>query len=158
MATKTRTTTDAVEILKQDHREVLELFRKFSETGDGAIKTRQRLAEQIFQELELHTRAEEEIFYPAVRQSADQEGEELLDEAEEEHHVVDLIIAELKQMDPTHEHYAAKMTVLCENVQHHIQEEEEEMLPDAKKRIGDQMETLGQQILEMKKQGMVSTQ
>lgn len=151
MATKTQSKTDAVEILKQDHEKVKALFRKFSETGDGALKTRQRLAEQIFEELELHTRAEEEIFYPAVRKATDEEGEELLDEAEEEHHVVDLIIAELKQMDPGDEHYAAKMTVLCENVEHHIQEEEEEMLPDAEKRIGDQMETLGQQILEMKK-------
>lgn len=151
MATKTQATTDAVEILKQDHREVLELFRKFAETGDGAIKTRQRLADQIFRELELHTRAEEEIFYPAVRQAADQEGQELLDEAEEEHHVVDLIIAELKQMDPSQEHYAAKMTVLCENVQHHIQEEEEEMLPDAERRLGDRMEQLGSRILELKK-------
>jgi len=151
MATKAQTKTDAVEILKQDHTKVKELFRKFSETGDGALKTRQRLAEQIFDELELHTRVEEEIFYPAVRKAADDEGAELLDEAEEEHHVVDLIIAELKQIDPSHEHYAAKMTVLCENVEHHIKEEEEEMLPDAEKRIGDQMETLGQQILEMKK-------
>jgi hypothetical protein len=152
MATKTQATTDAVEILKRDHREVLELFRKFGETGDGAIKTRQRLADQVFRELELHTRAEEEIFYPAVRQAADEEGLELLDEAEEEHHVVDLIIAELKQMDPSHEHYAAKMTVLCENVQHHIQEEEEEMLPDAERRLGDRMEQLGSRILELKKQ------
>jgi len=151
MATKTQTRTDAVQILKQDHEKVKSLFRKFSETGDGALKTRQRLAEQIFEELALHTRVEEEIFYPAVRKATDEEGAELLDEAEEEHHVVDLIIAELKQMDPSHEHYAAKMTVLCENVEHHIKEEEDEMLPDAQKRIGDLMETLGQQILEMKR-------
>jgi lysyl-tRNA synthetase class II len=150
MATKTRTTTDAVELLKQDHEKVKGLFRKFSETGDGAIKTRQRIADQIFEELAIHTRVEEEIFYPAVRKATDEEGIELLDEAEEEHHVVDLIIAELKQMDPSHDHYAAKMTVLCENVEHHIKEEEEEMLPDAEKRIKDQLETLGQRILDMK--------
>ena len=154
MATKTQAATDAVQILKQDHRAVKELFKKFSETGDGAIKTRAKIAEQIFHELEIHTKAEEEIFYPAVRKVADQEGEELLDEAYEEHHVVDLLIAELKAMTPDDACYKAKMTVLCENVEHHIEEEEEEMLPDAQKKLDSAcMKELGEQILAMKEQG-----
>ncbi|MCC2672047.1 MAG: hypothetical protein K0Q72_4519 [Armatimonadetes bacterium] len=153
MATKTQTTTDAVQILKKDHRAVEDLFKQFAETGDGAIKTRAKLAEQIFHELEVHTKAEEEIFYPAVRKVADDEGSELLDEAYEEHHVVDLLIAELRAMTPEDPCYRAKMTVLCENVQHHIEEEEEEMLPDAQKRLDSaRMKELGEQILQFKSQ------
>jgi hemerythrin superfamily protein len=158
MATQTRTaesgtgSMDAIAMLEADHRKVKELFREFSEAGERAHKTKQRIAERIFQELEVHSRLEEEVFYPAVRAATDKEGEELVVEGIEEHHVVDLLIEELKGMNPEDEHYTAKMTVLCENVQHHIQEEEEEMLPDARRRLGDQMETLGQEMQVMRRQ------
>ena len=152
MATQTGQKTDAIEMLKTDHRKVLDLFRQFSEAGERAHKTKQKLADQIFQELEVHSKLEEEIFYPAVRAVADQEQEELVDEGLEEHHVVDLLIQELRGMTPEDDNYDAKMTVLCENVEHHIQEEEGEMLPDARKKLGDQTEQLAQEMSVLKKQ------
>ncbi len=152
MPTKTQEKTDAIQMLQHDHRTVLDLFKQFSELGDRAVKSKEKIAAQIFRELEVHSRLEEEIFYPAVRAVTDQEGEELVDEGVEEHHVVDLLIAELKQMSPEDGNYDAKMTVLCENVQHHIEEEETEMLPDARKRLGEQLETLGMEMTTFRRQ------
>lgn len=100
----------------------------------------------------MHTQLEEEVFYPAVRAVADQEGEELVEESLEEHHVVDVLIEELKRMSPEDERYDAKMTVLCENVEHHIQEEEEEMLPDALRKLRGQVEALGQEMQVVRRQ------
>jgi hemerythrin superfamily protein len=153
MATQTKAqTADAVQMLKADHDKVLGLFKQFSEAGDRAFKTKQELAEKIFRELEVHSQLEEEVFYPAVREQASKEGEELVEESLEEHHVVDVLIAELKQMSPEDERYDAKMTVLCENVEHHIEEEEKEMFPDARKRLGGEIEALGEQMAARKKQ------
>lgn len=153
MATGTKMETlDAAEMLLADHKRVKDLFRQYSEAGERAYKSKQRLAEQIFRELEIHTQLEEEVFYPAVRAVADKEGEELIAESHEEHHVVDLLIAELKALSPEDEVYDAKMTVLCENVDHHIQEEEKEMLPDARKRLRNQLDSLGQEMQVLKKQ------
>ena len=153
MATETKQQTmNPVEMLTQDHDRVKDLFRQFKEAGDKAYKTKQNLAEKIFMELEIHSALEEEMFYPALQAKTDKEGTELVSEGIEEHHVVDLIIAELKAMDPTHEQYDAKMTVLCENVQHHIEEEEEEMFVDARKQLGgDELESLGTAMSERKK-------
>ncbi len=157
MATKTNTrTTDAVEILIADHRKVQDLFKQFSQAGDRAYQTKQKLAEQIFHELEIHSALEEEIFYPAARQAAEAEVGEIVAEGIEEHHVVDLLIEELRGMDPHHEQYDAKMTVLCENVQHHIEEEEEEMLPGAKRKLGDRVNELGQQMQQRRQKLMAS--
>jgi hemerythrin superfamily protein len=150
MAAATQQTQDAVAMLKSDHAKVKGLFRQFSEAGEQAFKTKERLAEQIFQELEVHSKLEEQVFYPAVRADGDPEAGELVDEGLEEHHVVDLLIAELKGMSAEDERYDAKMTVLCENVEHHIEEEEKEMLPDAQRKLGDRTEALGRQMAELK--------
>jgi hemerythrin-like domain-containing protein len=152
MATKTHTKSDAIEMLKADHDKVKELFRKYAELGDSAHKTKQRIAEQVFQELEIHSKLEEQIFYPAVRETGDPEGEDLVLEGVEEHHVVDVLIQELKGLTPEDEQFDAKFKVLCENVEHHIEEEEGEMLPIARKRLGDETETLAQEMMALKQQ------
>src|SRR5581483_8243711 len=99
---------DAIELLKADHKKVKGLFREFEQAGERAHKTKQRIAEQVFQELEVHSRIEEEIFYPAVKERRVAEGDELVAESIEEHHVVDVLIKELKALDPEHEQYEAK--------------------------------------------------
>jgi iron-sulfur cluster repair protein YtfE (RIC family) len=145
-------TMDAVSLLKADHQKVKGLFREYSELGERAIKTKQKLAEQIWQELEVHSQLEEQIFYPAAREAAEEQVGEVVAEGLEEHHVVDVLIQELKGLSPEDEPFDAKMKVLCENVEHHIEEEETEMLPQAGRKLGDRLESLGQQMMELKKQ------
>jgi hypothetical protein len=146
MATKT---LDAIHMLKEDHVKVKDLFEDFESTED--VKERKDIAEKAIQELEIHTMLEEEIFYPAVREAT--EEEDLMNEAEEEHHVAKVLIEELKKMEASSEHFPAKFMVLAENVRHHIKEEESEMLPKAKKSDAD-MEELGQLMMQRKQQLM----
>lgn len=143
---------DAITLLKDDHKKVKELFRQFERARSADRK--KQIAEEVFQELEVHSAIEEEIFYPAVRQKADEEGQEIVAEGIEEHHVVDVLIKELKSLPEVNEQFEAKFTVLIENVEHHIEEEEKEMLPDAKKTLGDDIEMLGDQLAERKQQLM----
>lgn len=116
------------ELLKKDHRKVKELFEEF-EAAKTSVRKKE-IVEQTINELKVHTQVEEELFYPAARKV--RSLSDLLDEAAEEHHVVDLLIAELQTMEPDDERYDAKYTVLAENVKHHIREEEGEMFPKSK--------------------------
>ena len=142
---------DAVQMLKDDHDKVKGLFKKF-EKAEG--REQKQIAEQVFQELEVHSKLEEEIFYPAVKRKADEEGKETVAEAVEEHHVVDVLINELKAMSSINEQYKAKFTVLQENVEHHVEEEEGEMFPDAKKLLGEDIEKLGDRMDKRKQELM----
>jgi hypothetical protein len=123
---------------------VKELFRQFEKARSADRK--KKIAEEAMHELDVHAEIEEEIFYPAAKAKADQEGKELVAEAVEEHHVVKMLIGELQAMSEVNEQYEAKFTVLIENVEHHIEEEEKEMLPDAKKALGDDIDMLGDQM------------
>ena len=138
----------ATDLLKKQHRQVEKLFKEVEKTEDP--KQRRKLMEQITADLKMHTQIEEEIFYPAVREVGTAKAEEMIDEAFEEHHVVDLVLAELPQVDPEDERFAAKMTVLSELVKHHVEEEEEEMFPMAEKKLGtERVKELGQQMEQM---------
>ena len=119
---------DALQLLRDDNRHVKDLFKQFEDADDS--RTKGRLVAEALTALEIHAKLEEEIFYPAVRKEADA-GPARMDEAEEEHHVVKLLIGELRRMKPGAARYDAKFTVLAENVKHHIDEEESEMLPKA---------------------------
>jgi hemerythrin superfamily protein len=143
------TKNDAVKMLKADHKKVKALFDEFEDTED--VQERQRIAQTAIQELTIHAELEEEIFYPTVRQAMDEDETEIMNEAEEEHHVAKLLIEELKGMDPSDDKFAAKFTVLAENVRHHIKEEEGEMLPKAQKTDVD-MQELGQQMMTRKEE------
>ena len=143
---------DAIKLLKDDHQKVKKLFREYEELGDRAHKSKQRIAEQVFLELEVHSQLEEEIFYPAVQATADKEGKELVAEGIEEHHVVDVLINELKALSPEDEQFDAKFKVLTENVEHHIEEEEGEMLPDAEKTLGKETERLAERMIQRKRE------
>jgi hemerythrin superfamily protein len=142
----------ATDLLKKQHRQVEKLFKEVEKTEDP--KQRRKLMEQIAADLKMHTQIEEEIFYPAVREVGTAKAEEMIDEAFEEHHVVDLVLAELPQVDPEDERFAAKMTVLSELVKHHVEEEEEEMFPMAEKKLGaERIKELGQQLEQMAGRG-----
>jgi hypothetical protein len=119
---------DALQLLRTDHDRVKELFKRFENSDD--MDEKRRIAEQAIMELDIHAAIEEEIFYPAVQEKTD-DTDEILNEAEEEHHVAHLLIDELRSMRKGAKNFEAKFTVLAENVKHHIQEEESEMLPKA---------------------------
>ena len=138
----------ATDLLKKQHKNVKALFKKVEETEDG--RRRRQLMDEIANELKMHTKLEEEIFYPAVREIGTSKAEEMVDESYEEHHVVDLVLAELPNVDPEDERFAAKMTVLSELVEHHAEEEEEEMFPLAEKKLGkERLQELGERMEQM---------
>ena len=138
----------ATDLLKKQHKSVKALFKKVEETEDG--RRRRQLMDEISNELKIHTQSEEEIFYPAVREIGSSKAEEMVDESYEEHHVVDLVLAELPNVDPEDERFAAKMTVLSELVEHHAEEEEDEMFPMAEKKLGkERLQQLGEQMEQM---------
>ena len=126
---------DALSLLTADHNRVRGLFTRFQaaeEDHDTALMA--QLAEKILTELEVHTTIEEELFYPAVK-DAGEELKEIVDEGVEEHHVADTLMAEIKGLGPDEDAFAAKMKVLIENVEHHVEEEEQEMFPQTRKAL-----------------------
>jgi hemerythrin superfamily protein len=121
------TTNPALALLKKDHDTVEDLFDKFEKAEGRPAK--KKIVNQALEELKVHAAIEEELFYPAVRKPV---GKDIMNEADEEHHVAKVLIAELESMDGREDHYDAKFTVLAENVRHHIKEEENEAFPKAK--------------------------
>ncbi len=142
---------DAIRVLTDDHRDVEELFVRFEKTGEGAHKRRSDLVARITEALSIHASIEEEIFYPAARRSVAAAGDGVL-EALEEHHLVKLTLAELEAMDPGHERYGAKVTVLIENVRHHVKEEEGELFPTVRRALDPgQLRELGTELAAAKR-------
>jgi len=132
---------DAIQLLKADHREVEKLFGQFEKAKDEDRK--QALADKICLELKVHTQIEEEIFYPAGREYLD--DEEMIDEAVVEHAAAKDLIAEIEGMQPSDDLYDAKVTVLQEQIEHHVEEEEKELFPKLKKTDMD-MKAVGAQL------------
>jgi hemerythrin superfamily protein len=126
---------DAITLLKDDHRSVERLFKSFEQAGPKALKTKGRLVEGMVRELTVHASIEEQIFYPRVRQDAQDLDADVL-EALEEHHVVKWLISELDGLDPSAERFEAKVTVLIESVRHHVKEEEGSLFPAVRKAFG----------------------
>jgi hemerythrin superfamily protein len=147
---------DAIEMLKADHKKVKALFRQYEAAGDRAYQKKKSIAEEVFTEITVHSALEEELFYPAVKAETDKQGQELVAESVEEHHVVAMLIEELKALEPKDERYDAKFAVLMENVEHHIEEEEDELFLEAEDVIGDAIEDLGAQMKARKDQLMAS--
>jgi hemerythrin superfamily protein len=123
---------DAIAMLMADHRKVKKLFADFKKLkDDGSSEDKREIVEKICNELKIHTAIEEEIFYPAVRQSID--DSDLMDEALVEHSGAKELIAQLEDVDPDEDLYDAKVVVLSEQIAHHVEEEEGTMFPKAKK-------------------------
>jgi hemerythrin superfamily protein len=125
---------DAISLLKDDHRTVERLFKRFEKTGDRALVDRRRIVNEIIRELSIHAELEETIFYPAVREAVPPTGDMVL-ESLEEHHVVKWLLSELDGMAPDAERFEAKVTVLMENVRHHVEEEESDLFPKVRRAL-----------------------
>lgn len=145
---------DIINALKDDHDALRELFGKMEETTERGVKIRQTLLQKIGMELRSHSQAEEEIFYTRFRAAAEnKDQEEIYYEAQEEHHVVDLLLPELEATDPSTPEFTAKATVLMELVEHHAEEEEKEMLKEARSLFGAaERRELGGQFLARKQE------
>jgi len=129
-ARKTNGGKDAIALLKADHQRVRRLLDNLEKTQDSAAGKREKLLATIEHELKIHTKIEEEVFYPAFFESAKKmDDRELYFESLEEHHVVDLVLPEIKEADPSSDQFAAKAKVLKDLVEHHAEEEETEMFP-----------------------------
>lgn len=132
-------------VLKRDHQAVSGLFRDFERLPDEDIAGRRPLVDRIRQELDLHLRIEEELFYPELERVP--EASDLIREARTEHQLVKDLIAEIARLDPTDLDYVAKVEVLRENFTHHVEEEESEIFPLAKKHLsGDRLDKIGDQL------------
>jgi hemerythrin superfamily protein len=125
---------DAISLLKDDHQTVERLFKRFEKTSDRATVERRRIVDEIIKELSIHAEIEETIFYPAVRQAVPP-SEEMVLESLEEHHVVKWVLSELEDMAPDAERFEAKVTVLIENVRHHVEEEESDLFPKVRRAL-----------------------
>lgn len=123
---------DAISLLVQDHEHVADLFEQFDGLGERAKVSKKKLADQICNELIKHTTVEEEIFYPAIR-AAGKEFEDMIDEAVVEHGSAKQLIADVLAMQPGDDLYDAKVKVLSELIEHHVDEEENDLFPKVRK-------------------------
>ncbi|HYE13443.1 MAG TPA: hemerythrin domain-containing protein [Pyrinomonadaceae bacterium] len=147
---------NAFQLLKEDHQKVSGIFQQLEPTTENAIKTRQELFARLKQELDIHAHIEETIFYPSIKREA--ETREIVLEGFEEHRVVKTLLGELEGMDVGAEEWAAKLKVLKENVEHHVEEEEGEMFQKARQVLSEeQIEDLGAQMEEEKKNQKAKT-
>jgi hemerythrin-like domain-containing protein len=143
---------DAIRLLKDDHDKVKKMLADGEQTTERAEKTRSEVFAKIKEEMLVHERIEEEIFYPALKDHP--RAREIVLEGFEEHHVVDEIMGELEQTDVTDEHWGAKFKVMKENIEHHIEVEEGEMFQQARRVFSDaELEELGARMMDLKKLG-----
>ena len=143
--------TNAIEMLLDDHKKVKRLLDELDQTTERGVKTREELFTRIKSELTVHEIIEEEIFYPALKQHP--KAEDIVLEGYEEHHVVDVLMGELTSLPYDDETWGAKFTVMKENVEHHVEEEEGDMFVKARQVFDrDELNELGQAMLERRKE------
>jgi hemerythrin-like domain-containing protein len=142
--------TDAIVLLKADHKEIRKVFRDFENAGENATQRKGQLVGKMIELLTVHTYIENEVMYPEVRRLLPDLEDDVL-ESYEEHHVADVLVMELFAMTPDAERFDAKTTVLIESVTHHIEEEEEEWFPQVRAGLGrKQLQELGERLLQAK--------
>ena len=142
---------DPMKLLKADHDEVKALLEKLGKTTERAEVTRTEGLADLKQKLDVHETIEEEILYPALKEFA--KTKDIALEAYEEHHVVDVIMAELEATAVGDETWAAKLTVVKENLEHHIEEEEDEMFKQARQVMdAHELEGLGDRMVRRKEE------
>ncbi|WP_439878737.1 hemerythrin domain-containing protein [Pseudomonas prosekii] len=145
---------NAIDLLKADHERVKAILTQLSDSTERAVKKRVELINKLEMEITIHTRLEEEVLYPAYKKAGGKEVEVMYYEAKEEHRTVDsLVLPDLKVTDPSTPEFAGRVKVVKELLEHHIEEEETEMFPQAKKLLGKAaLEELGQQMEALKTQ------
>lgn len=145
---------DPVQMLLDDHQKVRTLHRQYQQTGDNRQK--HQVAQQILAELEAHSKVEEQAFYPAVEQKGNAQLKQVVHHSEEEHQKVDQMVMELKAIGPFSQEFDRKFTQLMNDVEHHVQEEERQMLPQARQILGGETQQLSQQMQQIKQQTLSS--
>lgn len=142
---------DAIAMLVADHKKVKDFFEQFEGLSDRSKASKKKIADQICMELTVHAEVEEQVFYPAVRKPI--KDEDLMDEAVVEHASAKELIAQILEMDPADDLYDAKVKVLSEQIEHHVDEEEGEMFPKVRKSdvdlaaLGEKMEAFKQTLV-----------
>jgi hypothetical protein len=146
---------EATKLLKKDHDEVKKILEKLDSTTERGVKTREQLFTKLKTEMQIHETIEEEIFYPALKEHP--KAKEVVLEGYEEHHVVDNIMGEISSTPYDDETWAAKFSVMKENIEHHIQEEEGEMFKTARQVLSkSELEELGARMEQRKSSVSVS--
>lgn len=142
--------TDAIVLLKADHKELRRLFADFEKAGENATVLKGKLVDAMLELLTVHTYLENEVMYPEVRTLLPELEDDIL-ESYEEHHVADVLCAELAALSPDHERFTPKTTVLIENVRHHMQEEEQDWFPKVRAGLGrKQLQDLGERMAQLR--------
>ena len=137
---------DAIELLKADHREVEDLLNRIADLEEDDAEERGELFEQLLPRLKAHETIEQEIFYPAARE-AGEEAEDIVSHSYVEHHLVDVLLAEIGEASPGDEAWTAKAHVLKELILHHVEEEQDELFPAVRNELeAERLEELGEQM------------
>ncbi|MBA3690089.1 MAG: hemerythrin domain-containing protein [Actinobacteria bacterium] len=145
---------DAITLLKDDHKKVKKILEDLDSTTERGVKTREELFTKVKRELTVHETIEEEIFYPALKEHP--KAKDIVLEGYEEHHVVDLLMGEISELSYDDEAWGAKCSVMKENVEHHIEEEEGDMFKKARQVFSDQeLEELGDR-MKARKEGLLA--
>jgi hemerythrin-like domain-containing protein len=148
---------DAITLLKQDHTKVRGLLSTLAATTERAMEKRKQLLKEIETEIKMHSKLEEELFYPAYKEAVSKANEHIYHESLEEHHLVDIVLLEFKVTTAGSESFGAKAKVLKDLIEHHAEEEETEMFPKARKAMGaEHLRRLGEQMQE-RRQSLQST-
>ena len=149
---------NALELLKADHDKVRDLLEQLVNTTERAEKKRPELLARIEKELKVHTQIEEEIFYPAFKKASGKTNDTMYYEAHEEHRAIeDLVLPDLKKADPSGTQFSGRAKVLKELIEHHAEEEEDEMFSQARKTISErELEELGERMQARKKELMAA--
>jgi hemerythrin superfamily protein len=143
-------TTDAIVLLKEDHKEMRGLFREFQAAGENAVARQGQIVDKILEALTMHTYVENECMYPRVRELLPYLEQDVL-ESYEEHHVADVLCSELAALDPGSDRFHAKTMVLIESVTHHMDEEERDWFPKVRDGLGRKhLQELGVEMIELK--------
>ncbi len=142
---------DAIVLLKEEHKEIRALFRKFEQTGGDASTRQGQIVDSILEALTVHTYLENELMYPRVRELLPDLGDDVL-ESYEEHHIADVLCSELAALSPDSDRFHAKTMVLIESVTHHMDEEEQDWFPKVRDGLGrKKLQELGAEMIELEK-------
>ena len=142
--------TDAIVILRDDHKEVRALFREFEKPSTTQAR-KGTIVSKVIELLTVHTYIENEVMYPEVRRLLPELEDDVL-ESYEEHHVADVLVVELAALTPADERFDAKTTVLIESVTHHIEEEEQDWFPKVRAGLGRKvLQELGAEMVEARR-------
>lgn len=143
---------DAIKLLKQDHEAVKKILKQLEDSSEEAVKTRERLFTKLEHDFRVHEEMEEKVFYPAMK--SHEKLKDIVMEGYEEHHVADVVLREMEKVDFSQEKWTAKLAVLKENIEHHIEEEEGEMFKKAQQEFEkEELERLGEQMMKIKRAG-----